>query len=191
VLQVLRRAAVPRRDMRLFVALLPPAEMCDALARIQAGLPGARWVERDDLHVTLRFVGEVDDLTAGDLDAALAAITAPAVELAVRGAGRFASRDRARALYAAVPHTRSLDHLHAKVERAAIGAGLAPEPRRFTPHLTLARLKDSPIGLVDRAVAQLADLSLGPAMLSEFVLMESLLGKERPVYRTLAHYALS
>jgi 2'-5' RNA ligase len=92
--------------------------------------------------------------------------------------------------YAAVPHTSSLDHLQAKVERAAIAAGLAPEPRRFTPHLTLARLKDSPIALVDRAVAQLTDLSLGPFMLDEFVLVESLLGNERPVYRDVARYKL-
>jgi 2'-5' RNA ligase len=176
--------------MRLFVALLPPPAVLDALARVQGGLPGARWVDREDLHVTLRFVGEVDGGVAEDLDASLAAIDAPKVEIAVQGAGRFASRDRARALYAAVPHSRSLDHLHAKVERAAQAAGLAPEPRRFTPHVTLARLKDAPIALVDRAVAELADLSLGPFTLDEFVLMESLLGKERPVYRSVARYPL-
>jgi 2'-5' RNA ligase len=176
--------------MRLFVALLPPPDALDALVRLQGGLPGARWLGRDELHVTLRFAGEVDALTASDLDASLGAIDAPPVELSLRGAGRFASRNKPRAFYAAVPHTISLDHLHAKVERAAIAAGLEPEPRRFTPHVTLARVKDSPIALVDRAVAELADLSLGPFALDEFVLMESLLGNERPVYRNVARYKL-
>ncbi|GIL41021.1 RNA 2',3'-cyclic phosphodiesterase [Roseiterribacter gracilis] len=176
--------------MRLFVALELPDDARDALVQLQGGLPGARWVERENLHVTLRFVGAVDALIADDLAAALAAIDAPKVEFAIQGAGRFASRDKARALYAAIAHSPSLDHLHAKVERAAIAAGLDPEPRRFTPHVTLARLYDSPIALVDRAAAELSGLALGPFLLNEFVLLESLLGKERPVYRPVARYPL-
>jgi RNA 2',3'-cyclic 3'-phosphodiesterase len=176
--------------MRLFVALQPPQPVRDALEDLQAGLPGADWTHGDDLHLTLRFIGEVDSGTADDLDAALGAIDAPPVEIAVRGAGRFATRNRARVLYAAVPHTASLDHLHAKVERAVVAAGLNPETRRFTPHITLARLRDSPIVLVDRAVAELTNFATAPFTLDEFVLIESLLGKDRAVYRTVARYPL-
>lgn len=176
--------------MRLFVALFPPDEARDALEDWQEGLAGADWTHGDDLHLTLRFIGEVDSGTADDIHVALQAIEAPSFELHVRGLGRFATRDRPRALYAAVPRNDALEHLHAKVERAVVQAGQQPEPRRFTPHVTLARLRDVPIAAVDRFVAAHGDAQIAPFTVDEFALVESTLGKGGAVYRTLATYKL-
>ncbi|WP_232628858.1 RNA 2',3'-cyclic phosphodiesterase [Methylobacterium sp. Leaf118] len=125
---------------RLFTGLEIPPEVAHRLALFRGGLPGARWIEPTDYHVTLRFLGEVDGTIAAELDAGLAQarLRAP-LTLTLDGLASFGG-DRPRAVIASVALTPDLADLQEEHERIARRAGAAPERRRFTPHVTLARL---------------------------------------------------
>src|SRR5260221_13206287 len=123
--------------LRLFVGIALPPETKLRLSLISAGVPGARWVEPGNYHVTLRFIGEVDEGMAGDIDAALARIHAKPFDLVLTGVGQFGDR----MLWAGVEKNPALLHLRDKVESALVRLGLEPEPRRYAPHVTLPRLK--------------------------------------------------
>ena len=133
--------------MRLFVALAIPDDVARSLLFLQGGIPGARWQTREQLHLTLRFVGEVDGRRAADIDDALMAIRAPGFQLTLHGVGTFGGRDPLQ-LWAGVRPNEALMHVQKKIETALQRIGLAPEPRKYTPHVTLARLKASPRGKV-------------------------------------------
>ena len=126
---------------RLFTGLAVPPEIAQALAPYRGGLPGARWIEPADYHVTLRFLGDVEVPVAEDVLEALAEMrTRPALTVTLDGLGLFGG-DKPRALNAAVSPSPELLDLQAEQERLVRRAGLAPERRKFTPHVTLARLK--------------------------------------------------
>ena len=128
---------------RLFTGLEVPAAIGARLATQRGGLPGARWIEPENYHVTLRFLGDIDDAVAEDVIAALAeARPRDPVPIALDAVDAFGG-ERPRALYArVVPHPDLMD-LQAEHERLVRQAGIAPETRKFTPHVTLARLKRS------------------------------------------------
>jgi len=129
---------------RLFVGLEIPEPVMGALAGLRGGLSGARWVEPENYHVTLRFVGDVDEDVADDLYARLADRRPRApVEVIVDGLGAFGG-DRPHAVLATVIATPALVDLQEETERLVRRAGLEPERRKFTPHVTLARLKRVP-----------------------------------------------
>ena len=125
---------------RLFTGIEIPPDITERLSFFRGGLPGARWIEPSDYHVTLRFLGEVDDGVAADVDAGLqeARVRAP-LTVTLDGLASFGG-DRPRALYASVVPTPELIDLQEEHERIARRAGAAPERRKFTPHVTLARL---------------------------------------------------
>lgn len=126
---------------RLFTALAVPLEIAASLSVYRGGLPGARWVEPADYHVTLRFLGDVERTTAEDFLDLLAEIRFRGpLTVTLDGLGAFGG-GKPRALYAAIHPTAELGDLQAEQERLARRAGLAPETRRFTPHITLARLR--------------------------------------------------
>lgn len=126
---------------RLFTGLAVPPAIADALRAWQGGLPGARWIEPGDFHVTLRFIGDVDATTADDVVEALSEMRArPALTVTLDGLGIFGG-DRPRALYASVVPEAELTDLQAEQERLVRRAGVEPERRKFTPHVTLARLR--------------------------------------------------
>jgi 2'-5' RNA ligase len=126
---------------RLFTALEIPPAVADSLSAIRGGLPGARWIDPADYHVTLRFMGDVDRVTADDLYEGLAQ-RAPRTPFAVTIDALSAfGGDRPRALVARVVPTPGLSALQAEGERIARAAGLPPETRKYTPHVTLARLR--------------------------------------------------
>ena len=178
---------------RLFVAIRPPEEVRDVLLDAMEGIDGARWVDEENLHLTLRFVGEVDRPAANDLAAALGAIRAAPFTLVIDGIGHFDKRNRygarPRALWAKVPHTGLLSDLRMKVERACEAVGLGRETRRFTPHITLARLGPD-AGEIGRWLARFGDLTAGPWQAKEFVLYESHLGRTGSFYEPVATFAL-
>src|SRR5436190_20592459 len=124
---------------RLFVAIRPPESIRDLLIDAMDDSADFRWQDDEQLHLTLRFVGEVERPLAEDLAAALGSIRAPAVELRVHGTGRFEQRSSG-ALWAGVEPRAPLAALAAKVERACQSVDLEPERRAFHPHITLARL---------------------------------------------------
>lgn len=128
---------------RLFVALDLPDAVKDALGDLQVGLPEARWHDIDDFHVTLRFIGEADPATEGELVDALDLLDDPAVTLVPRGYGHFERRGKPAVLFVAVEATPALAALQRRVETLVRGCGVAPDPRRFTPHITLARFPKS------------------------------------------------
>lgn len=126
--------------MRLFIALRPPRPIRERLLDACGGVDGARWQDDDQLHVTVRFVGDVDPRVADDLCAGLASLGAVAPDARIAGAGLFDRRGRPEALWAGVAPREPLAALHRKVDRACVAAGLPPEGRAYVPHVTLARL---------------------------------------------------
>jgi RNA 2',3'-cyclic 3'-phosphodiesterase len=127
---------------RLFTAIELPEEIQNQLADLQQPLPGAKWVDIDNLHLTLRFVGDVDGGIAREFEAELNAIDTDAFEISLAGVGVFGGDDP-RSIWAGVSPCSGLDALARAHERAARNAGLPPEKRTFKPHVTLARLRHS------------------------------------------------
>ena len=126
--------------MRLFVALAIPAPVAQSIMLIQGGVPGARWQTREQLHMTLRFIGEVDGRDAAMLDDALAGIEAPGFTLQLHGVGQFGNK-QPHALWAAARPNEALTHLQRKVDTAIRRVGQPQDAHKFTPHVTVARLR--------------------------------------------------
>ncbi|MEL7686487.1 RNA 2',3'-cyclic phosphodiesterase [Citromicrobium bathyomarinum] len=174
---------------RLFVALRPPAEIRDPLVDTMEGVVGARWQGDDQLHLTLRFVGEVDAAQTNDLVSALQAVRAAPFTLRLRGVGTFERKGRTNALWAKVEESEPLTILHRRVERACRAAGLAPETRRFVPHVTIARVNAS-TGPIGGWLAQHGRLTLPDWHVSRFHLYESRLDAGGAHYEPLLEFAL-
>lgn len=176
--------------MRLFVGIDLPWGLREKLVGLCRGLPGARFVPEENLHLTLRFIGEVAPNQAEDIDGALAALRGRKFSLSLAGVGTHARNGREVALYAGVERSPALEHLQAKVETALQRAGLPPERRRFVPHVTLARLE---LAAEPKLVAYLQSNNLfraGPAEIGELTLFSSQLGKEAAVYTAEVSYPL-
>jgi len=175
--------------IRLFVALELPDTVRDRLVALQGGVPGARWSSDDQMHLTLRFIGEVDENVAHDIDDALSGIRAPAFELELSGVGEFGGRNP-RALWAGVKANGALLHLQKKVETALQRIGLEPETRKFSPHVTLARLRSSPRDKVMAFLSHHGLFASGPIKIDRFVLFSSHQGSGGSVYHAERVYPL-
>lgn len=174
---------------RLFIAIRPPQHVRDRLVDAMEGIEGARWIDEENLHLTLRFVGEVERPAANDLAAALGRMEWPRVPLRIEGIGHFTRRGQTTALWARVPASGALEGLRQKIETACEAAGLGRETRRFTPHVTLARLNRSS-GPIGAWLASFGDLRAGPWEASEFILYESRLGHAGASYEPVTAFAL-
>ncbi len=176
--------------MRLFVGLDVPWDLRQRLAGLGGGVPGARWVPSENYHLTLRFIGEVAAYQAEEIDHALAALKAKRFELTLAGMGTFAKGGRDTQLWAGVERSAGLDLLQSKVEQALQRAGMAPERRRFVPHVTLARL-DAAVPAKIASFVQTHNLFRAePVSVEHFVLFSSRLGKEASVYTPEVEYPL-
>lgn len=176
--------------IRLFVGLVLPEDARQRLAGLAGGIPGARWLEPDTFHITIRFIGEVAQDVAADIDAALAGIRAPAFPLSLVGVGSFGHGRQIHSLWTGVERSPALAHLHEKVERALVRTGLEPEPRKFAPHVTLARLKQAQPARVEAFAAEHALFRHGPFAIDRFVLFSSHLGRAGASYMAEAEYPL-
>lgn len=177
--------------MRLFVALDLPRDVRQTLAGFAFNLPGARWVPAHNMHVTLRFIGETGRLEAEEIDHALAAIRAPGFALTLRGAGWFEKAGRVTSLWIGVERSPALLHLQTKIETALRRIGLAPERRRYTPHVTLARM-DMPVGPRFAEFVQSHNLYRSPPIEADHItLFSSHLGDDHPAYTAEVEYALA
>ena len=176
---------------RLFVALRPPPAIREALLDLSDGVAAARWQDDDQLHLTVRFIGDVERPQAEDLADALAQVAAPAPVVALRGVGRFGNRG-GDALWAGVSPHDALHHLHRKVDQACVRAGLEPERRAFLPHITLARLPRSAAHDPEVAgwIAAHAGIASAPFTLTHLVLYESHLGRTGAQYDAVARWPL-
>jgi 2'-5' RNA ligase len=167
--------------MRLFVALAIPDAVAQGLFLLQAGIPGARWQTREQLHLTLRFIGEVDGREANDIDDALAAISAPPFALALKGVGEFGGR-KPHAVWTGVSDRHAVGHLHRKVEAALQRIGVRADERKFTPHVTLARLRAAPVSKVMDWLTDHALYASQPFDVPSFALYSSTLTPNGSVY---------
>lgn len=165
---------------RLFVALPLPDAIADLLLDLEDGSDNLRWAHADQLHLTLRFIGEVDGATAEDTAVGLSSVAFDAFPLRLHGTGCFAHR-RHGALWAGVVPREPVAALAAKVERAVQSAGIAPETRAFHPHVTLARWSSSQ-PLLQPWLTRHAGLRSDEWMVRRFGLYESRLGKAGPDY---------
>lgn len=176
--------------MRLFVALSLPDEIRERLAMMASGLPSARWVKPENYHITLRFIGEVDNHVARDIDDALSGVHVPEFEVSLVGIGQFGEGKKLRSLWTGVESGEPLQRLQTKVESAVVRAGLQPEGRKFKPHVTLARFKESPGPKLGQYLHSHGLFRSPPFMVREFVLYSSFLAREGAIYRPEAVYEL-
>lgn len=176
--------------MRLFIAIALPDELRARLAEMEEGLPAARWVPSENLHLTLRFIGEVDGSQARDIDAALTQVRAPRFPVALAGVDHFGSGNKARSLWVGVEPHPDLMRLQAKIEQALQRAGLPPEGRKFKPHVTLARFNGSPGGRLYTYLSRHALFRGPPFVAEEFVLYSSFLAQAGAIHSPEAAYPL-
>ncbi|MEZ5932804.1 MAG: RNA 2',3'-cyclic phosphodiesterase [Alphaproteobacteria bacterium] len=129
---------------RLFVALDLPDEINESLAPLMRGLGDVRWMTDDQLHLTLRFIGELDNGRAHEVADALSLVPGMAFELRLKGIGHFPPRGEPRVIWAGVERQPELNGLKRRIDRALEQAGLERDPKKYTPHVTLARLRRPP-----------------------------------------------
>ncbi len=138
---------------RLFTGLEIPVEVCQTLSNLRGGLPGARWIDPENYHVTLRFIGDIDGISANEIASMLFRVDRKPFEVKVQGLQSFGGR-KPRAVVATIAPSKPLMDLQAELERLMQRIGLDPEGRKFIPHVTLARLHDA----TDRDVADYLSL---------------------------------
>ena len=175
--------------IRLFIAVDIPEPVRLRLSLLQGGVPGARWSPSENLHLTLRFIGDVDGAAADDVDGVLCGLSAHGFDLTLKGAGEFGGRE-GRSLWAGVAASEGLLRLVAKIESALQRMGLKAETRKFTPHVTLARLKDAPLAKVQEFVAHHSLFDSGQFGVKAFGLYSSHQSSKGSVYRLENSYAL-
>src|ERR1700730_10958254 len=144
-------------------------------------MPGARWVDAGNFHPTLRFIGEVGRDVAADIDEALGRLRARRFTVQLAGTGVFGS-DRPRALWVGVEREPELVSLRGKIEQALIRIGLDPEPRKFAPHVTLARLRDPALDMLAEFLAANAQFRAAPLPVERFSLIASFPTKAGSIY---------
>jgi 2'-5' RNA ligase len=157
---------------RLFTALEIPSDVGQRLSMLRGGLPGARWIDPENYHVTLRFIGDVDDALAREIDSLLDRVRRTAFDLRFDALSSFGGR-RPRAVVAAIAPASPLAELQAEHERLIQRVGLEPEGRKFMPHVTLARLRESSSRQVAEYLSVRTLFGIVPFKVSHFVLMSS------------------
>jgi RNA 2',3'-cyclic 3'-phosphodiesterase len=176
--------------LRLFVGIEFPPELKLRLSLLCSGVAGAKWVDAGNLHLTLRFIGEIDEGLAADVDEALARLKARRFQLHLAGVGTFGG-NRPHALWVGVEKNRDLVALRDKIEQALVRVGLAPEGRRFAPHVTLARLRDPVLDQLGQFLAAHAQFRAEPLAVEHFSLIASFPTKAGSVYEDQADYKLT
>ena len=174
---------------RLFAAIRPPAPIREKLLSIMGGIEGARWQSDAQIHLTLRFIGEVDRHGAQDIAAALGGIGGAPFAISLNSVGVFDRRGRIDALWAGVSPQDELKALHKKIDRACQAVGVPPDQRAYLPHITLARFNRS-TGPADNFLSLHAGLTSAPFTVEQFGLFESELGREGAVYHLAERYDL-
>ena len=176
--------------IRLFVGIALPSVLRERLAILSSGLPGARWITPESMHLTLRFIGDVEEQVVDDINLALSAIGGPAFSFLISGIETFGRGHRTHTLWARVDACLAMLALQAKIEQAMIRAGLEPERRKYTPHITLARIKGAQAPKVVNWLEANGGLTAGPGAVTAFTLYRSHLGVGGAHYEVLSDYPL-
>lgn len=172
---------------RLFVAIRPPPAVRTQLLTLRDNVIGARWQDDVQLHLTLRFIGEIDAQTADEAILALRTCIVPAFEIMLAGVGMFDRRGLADTLWVGVSPHAPLAALHRKIDHALVRIGLPPERRAYKPHVTIARGRMHDAA---RFVAAHTNLISAPFTVNEFTLFESILTASGAFYDVVERYAL-
>ncbi len=176
--------------IRAFIALPLPADLRRRLHGFSGGIPGAAWHPADAYHITLRFLGDIPEPAFAELAEALQQVHAYRFDLGIGGFGTFGTGDALRILWAGVDAEPALLDLKRRVDSAVQRHGFPAEERRFTPHITLARLHQSPIPRVMDWIAQREPFRWGDITVGGFSLYSSWSGSEGPIYREEAQFDL-
>ncbi len=175
---------------RLFVAIDLPEEVKSGVAGITGNLAGGRWVPGNQLHLTLRFIGEADEALFQAIKTGLTGVRGASFSLALKGVGHFPPGKHPRVLWVGMEESGPLLELQREVELALIGVGIEPEERRFSPHITLARLKETPAAAVVAFEERFGAFRTEPFPVREFYLYSSTLTREGAIHTREASYPL-
>jgi 2'-5' RNA ligase len=175
--------------MRLFAALPIPDAVAHSLLLLQGGVPGARWQMREQMHLTLRFIGEVDGRDARALDDALAGMEVPAFDLQLHGVGQFGNK-QPHTLWAAARKHDMLEHLQRKVDNAIRKVGQPQDAHKFMPHVTLARLRHPDLEKLREWLVTHALFTSDLFTVDAFCLYSSKLTSDGSIYRVEQEYPL-
>jgi 2'-5' RNA ligase len=175
--------------MRLFAALAIPDSIALRLSMLQSGVPGARWQRREQLHLTLRFMGDVDGRVMRDIDDMLSGVHASRFSLELKGVGEF-GHEKPSALWADVAPNDALLHLQRKIERAMQQVGIASDKHKYKAHVTLAYLRGTPPGAVMDWLTDHARFASEPFQVDGFILYSSQLASDGSKYRAERAYRL-
>ena len=176
---------------RVFIAIELPENIKDKLMKIHGGLEGAKWQRREQMHLTLSFIGNVSNHQLIDADGALRQIKFKPFKVDVNGLGIFGKPNRPRLLWTGVKNPKPIEDLHAKIHNALERASLPQDERSYLPHVTLARFDGSYSMRVDQFVVENDLLDMPPFEVKHFALIESHLGREGAHYDVLQRYDAS
>lgn len=177
--------------IRLFVAIPLSEEIQDRVSRLCGGLANARWVDAENFHLSLRFIGEVDESRFDDIDLALSGVRAPSFHLKLSGVDSFGNTSGVRALWVGVEREPALFHLRDKVESALVRAGVPPETKKFKPHVTLSRSRQRIDQRLGEFIQRHSLFQAGPFPVPEFTLFSSFLSQGGPIYTPERVYPLT
>jgi RNA 2',3'-cyclic 3'-phosphodiesterase len=167
---------------RLFVAIDPPECIRDAISALNSAIAGARWMEDDQIHLTLKFIGEVDNPTENQIIHALKKLYIPPFTIILKGIGLFPPRKIPRILWIGVEENPILMRMQAQIERVLASINIEPDPRKFHPHITIARLNNAHQERIGQFIAENNLFCSEPFEVSEFYLYRSYLGKTGSTY---------
>lgn len=168
--------------MRLFIAIELPENVKKALAKVRVDIPGARWVPAEQIHLTLAFLGEVDEITLTRLIEALGRIRTPEFQLCFSGSGCFPNLHRPRVLWLGLKQDAHLLDLACRVREAVQACGILQDDRPFSPHITLARLKLSPSGEFYEFIESTKTPKIPSHWVGEFTLFQSRITQQGAVH---------
>lgn len=182
--------------MRIFTAIDLPAPLKDQLSALSTAIDGVRWTPSANLHLTLRFIGDVPRDVADEIQAALTEVQSPPFSLQLSGVGTFPGNPRKppRIIWAGLSNPPALQSLHEKIESVIRGLGLTPDNRPFTPHITLGRVKSADehtVSAIRQFIEHNAAFHTEAFIPAEFVLMESQPSSAGQIYTALARYPLA
>jgi len=177
--------------LRLFIAVDVPDDIRTLMCGMGGSIPGARAVPADQLHLTLKFLGDTDSGLLPDIKDALAEIEFPLFTICLKRVGHFPPRGNPRVLWAGIDPVMEVTALRNKVEKALAGIGIERDPRKFSAHVTLARLKNSPLNRVTQFLAGNSFFETPPFTVREFLLYSSSLTARGAAHTVLAAFPLT
>ena len=169
---------------RLFVAVPLPEGVKERILELRSNIPGARWMGSEQLHVTLKFIGAVEGHSAETIRECLSCVTFSPFPLQFKGVGFFPSG----VLWTGIAHPEEIAALRRRIENTLFDAGIPRERRKFSPHVTVARLKNSPLGSVKRFLKNHDSFRTESFIVDRFILFSSILKPSGAVYTVEAEY---